>query len=282
MTRRASALLPLLLAAACGRAPVPAPAIVVTAGGDEMVALPGGTFTMGSTGGDADERPPHRVTLGPFLIDRREVAQALLQRLEQTNPSRTKAADHPIDNVTWVMAAELCNARSRAEGLEPCYDAETARCDFGKNGYRLPTEAEWEYACRAGTDTEWSCGGDPGRLRDHAWFADNAGGRTHAVGTRRPNAWGLFDMHGNVAEWCNDVYGAATYARGDATDPRGPDDDGDAAVQYAVRGGSYVSSAAALRSAARGRDRPGFGDACLAPDTLGFRCVRAVPKAAGD
>ncbi|MBI4564772.1 MAG: SUMF1/EgtB/PvdO family nonheme iron enzyme [Planctomycetes bacterium] len=216
-----------LLLTAC--AP-PAPPIMTTAGGQEMVVVP------------ASEGQPS------FLIDRTEATQDMLDRLQISDPSRNKGPRHPIDNVTWIQAVRICNARSAAEGLEPCYDEETAECDPTKNGYRLPTEAEWEYACRAGK-------GDPPRMADHAWFAENAQGRTHPAGSKRPNAWGIHDMHGNVAEWCND--------------PFTPD-----GSLYAVRGGSFKSSAAQVRSSARDGDRPGFGDACLAPDTLGFRCVR--------
>ena len=260
----------LLLCAGC--APN-APEVYVTAAGDEMIAVPAGSFRMGSASGDADEQPVHEVRLDGFLIDRYEVRQSMFERLELSNPSRVKGADHPADNLTWVLAARFCNERSRAEGLEPCYDEQDASCDFEKNGYRLPTEAEWEYACRAGSTGDYSFGSDLSRLGRYAWFADNASGDTRPVGSKLPNAWGLHDMHGNVAEWCNDPYEPQYYQSSPSANPRGPAD----AELFVVRGGAYNSSKQALRSAARGRDRPGFGDACLAPDILGLLCVRKLP-----
>src|SRR5947207_6525769 len=177
--------------------------------------------------------------------------------------------------IPWTKAALYCNVRSKAEGLEPCYNEDTAECDFAKNGYRLPTEAEWEYACRAGTKTEYSFGGDPRRAGDYAWFADNSGRKTHPVAQKKPNPWGLYDMHGNVAEWCNDVFGKDYYRSSISTNPRGPAE-GD---MYVLRGGSWKGSAEVLTSFHRVAENPGFSDACLAPDTMGFRCVRKAVQA---
>lgn len=250
--------------------------VVTTSAGDEMILIPAGSFSMGSDSGDDDERPVHEVKIDAFLMDRFEVTQKMFARLEMSNPSHFKGDDHPADNLTWVLAAQFCNIRSEAEGLEPCYDAQTAECDYTKSGYRLPTEAEWEYACRAGTTSDYGFGSDPRKAREHAWFVENARKKTHPVGRKKPNPWGLYDMHGNVAEWCNDAYDAGYYAKSPAENPRGPADQ--EAEMYVVRGGSWDSSAARLRSSARGSDRPGFGDACLAPDTLGFRCVRRAPE----
>ena len=254
-----------------------APYVVTTAGGAQMVLIPGGTFEMGSAAGRDDERPVRTVRLDPFLMDRCEVTQAQYGCLVLGNPSHFKGPDRPVEQISWADAALYCNKRSLAEGLEPCYDEATARCRFDADGYRLPTEAEWEYACRAGTRTAYFFGDDPRRLRDHAWFAANASKQTHPVGTRRPNPWGLFDVLGNVAEWCNDVYDEAAYAAGPAENPRGPDD----GERYVLRGGAWSSSPDACRSACRACDSPGFQDACFSRDAIGFRCVRKAPPATG-
>jgi formylglycine-generating enzyme required for sulfatase activity len=179
-----------------------------------------------------------------------------------------------MEQVTWVQAANYCNKRSAAEGLRPCYNEDTAECNFDADGYRLPTEAEWEYACRAGTQGDYSFAGDTRRLGEHAWLSDNAGKKTHPVGQKKPNPWGLYDMHGNVAEWCNDMYDKSYYANSPASNPRGPAD----GKQYILRGGSWKSSAEALKSFSRLAESPGFSDACLARDAIGFRCVRKAPN----
>jgi len=126
--------------------------------------------------------------------------------------------------------------------------------------FRLPTEAEWEYACRAGTKGDYSFGDETKSLGSHAWFSDNSGKKTHPVGQKKANPWGLFDMHGNVAEWCNDVFDHAYYKSSPDKNPRGPADGKD----NVLRGGSWKSSADALRSAYRLGETPGFSDACLA------------------
>jgi formylglycine-generating enzyme required for sulfatase activity len=136
-------------------------------------------------------------------------------------------------NVTWNDARAFCDWLSRKEG----------------RAYGLPTEAEWEYACRAGATAAYSFGGDPGALGLHAWFADNSGGRTHPVGAREANAWGLYDMHGNVWQWCAD--GPREYPGGTATDPEG---EGGGAFRV-LRGGSWASDAALCRAAFRHWDR---------------------------
>jgi formylglycine-generating enzyme required for sulfatase activity len=188
------------------------------------------------------------------------------------NGSKFKGDDRPAEMISWVDAARYCNARSEAEGLQPCYNEDTT-CNYDATGYRLPTEAEWEYACRAGTSRAYSFGNDPLLLNENGWFKENAGKQTHPVGKKKPNAWGLYDMHGNVAEWCNDKYGEAYYESSPVRNPRGPDE----GEMYVLRGGSWASSKDACRSAYRAADNPGFTDACFPRETIGFRCVRKGP-----
>ena len=252
-------------------------AIVTTKTGVEMVLIPAGYFEMGSKHGRDDEKPVHKVWIDSFLMDKYEVTQAEYEKLGQIeafpNPSHFKGANLPVEQVTWPMAAKFCNARSRFDGLTPCYNEDTAECDFSATGYRLPTEAEWEYACRGGTDTDYSFGGETRKLGDFAWFADNAMKKTHPVGQKKANPWGLFDMHGNVAEWCQDVFDKDYYKAGPDRNPRGPAE----GKQYVLRGGSWKSPAEAARSSYRLGETPGFSDACLARDAIGFRCVRTAP-----
>ncbi len=250
------------------------PEIVRTASGMEMVLIPAGSFTMGSDGGKADQSPAHEVWVDSFLIDRHEITQEVYGKLVQPNGSHFKGPQRPSEMISWGDAALYCNQRSRAEGLEPCYDEETAECDFKANGYRLPTEAEWEYACRAGTTTRWSFGNDPGMLRKHGWFKGNAGKTTHPAKQKGPNAWGIFDMHGSVLEWCNDMYDEDYYKTSPKKNPRGPAE----GEKYVLRGGAWNSSQEACGSAYRVGEDPGFQDACFARDAIGFRCVRKAPK----
>jgi acetoin utilization deacetylase AcuC-like enzyme/formylglycine-generating enzyme required for sulfatase activity len=247
-----------------------APEIIKTKTGVEMVMIPAGQFEMGSSGGEADESPVHSVWVDAFVMDRYEVTQEQYSKLVMADPSHFKGASNPVEQVSWANAALYCNARSREEGLEPCYDEASGECNFQANGYRLPTEAEWEYACRAGTDAEHFFGRDARMLRDYAWYADSSFEKTHPVGQKKPNSWGLYDMYGNVAEWCNDIYGKSYYEKSPEKNPQGPDE----GEKYVLRGGSWNSSADSCRSAYRVGEDPGFNDACFARDDIGFRCVR--------
>ncbi len=253
------------------------PEIVTTEGGIEMVRIPAGRFKMGSDRGPADQSPVHEVHVDEFLIDRYETTQKHYIRLVLADGSKFKGDDRPAEMVSWVNAAMYCNERSADEGLQPCYN-DDGSCDFQADGYRLPTEAEWEYACRAGSDADYAFGDDPRLLQEHAWLKDNGLKETHPVGTKKPNRWGLYDMHGNVAEWCNDIYDKTAYESSPESNPRGAAE-GDKCV---LRGGSWASSKEACKSAHRAADTLGFTDACFPRETIGFRCVRKVPRDASD
>jgi formylglycine-generating enzyme required for sulfatase activity len=259
---------------AASKTPEVKPQIVKTKSGMEMVALPAGSFTMGSDHGEPNEIVRQTVTIDPILVDRYEVTQDEYEKLVIGNPSKFKDPQNPVERVRWVEAALYCNGRSTAEGLQPCYDENTFACNFAANGYRLPTEAEWEYACRAGTDGEYWFGSDASRLGDYAWFGDNSSARTHPVGTKRPNPWGLFDMYGNVGEWCQDVYDQHY----DPIHPQAATGSADGGPKRTLRGGAWSSSPSKCRSSSRSGEAPGnFADACFARADIGFRCVRRAP-----
>ncbi len=264
---------------AAGNASTP-PAAVTTKSGIEAVYLPGGQFTMGAADGNPDEAPPHKVTVTGFLIDKYEVTHEMLAKVELPDPSHWQEnAKTPVERIRWRDAKGYCNERSRLEGLTPCYNEKTVEwdCDYSATGYRLPTEAEWEYAARAGAETPYDFG-SADKLRQYAWYAENADQKTHAVGQKKPNAWGLYDIDGNVSEWCEDVYGATFYQESPATDPTGPPSPGKD-VKRVMRGGNWNASAEMCRVTARRGERTGNTDACFATDFCGFRCVRrATPE----
>src|SRR5713101_380062 len=170
----------------------------------DMVQIPGGRFTMGDK--NEVDAPLHEVVVGPFSIDKHLVTQKQFQTVMGSNPSRWKGDKNPVEQVRWSDAVRFCNQRSELEGLQPGYDLQTWKCNFDANGYRLPTEAEWEYACRAGTTTPYFFGDNSAKLGDYAWFDKNSGGHPRSVGQKQPNPWGLYDMTGNLWEWCNDFY----------------------------------------------------------------------------
>jgi formylglycine-generating enzyme required for sulfatase activity len=204
--------------------------------GIKLNRIPAGTFTMGE-GGQA-----HRVTLTkPFFIGVTEVTNAQWKAVMGDIPSQWKDDERPVEQVSWDDAVSFCKKLSSLP----------AERTAGRV-YRLPTEAEWEYACRAGSATAYSFGDRESLLGIFAWFSENAGKQTHAVGKKQPNAWGLHDMHGNGWEWCSDWYG--DYPRGSVTDPHGP-----ASGSHRVnRGGCWYNSAWRCRSASRGSVKPSY------------------------
>jgi formylglycine-generating enzyme required for sulfatase activity len=252
---------------------------IITKSGIEMVALPGGEFSMGVANGNPDEGPAHKVRVSPFLIDKHEITQEQFAKVQLPNPSHwNENPKKPVERVRWRDAKQFCNERSILEGLKPCYNEKTPDwdCDYSANGYRLPTEAEWEYACRAGSDQPYDFG-QADRLRQFAWFGDNAEERTHVVGQKKPNKWGLHDMYGNVSEWCEDVYSPTFYGTSPVADPVGPPSPGKD-VQRVMRGGSWKSSGDMCRATFRQGQKTGDTDACFYTDYCGFRCVRRATE----
>jgi formylglycine-generating enzyme required for sulfatase activity len=238
-------------------------------------------FVMGSPedepGRDPDETRHTVVFTRRFWIEDHEVTQDGYEAVMKTNPSRFVGANRPVERVTWLDAILYCNARSTAEGYQEAYSILGTAVTWNKdaNGYRLPTEAEWEAACRAGTETafaggaitEQGCGIDP-VLDVAGWYCGNALGATHAVKGKQPNAWDppLYDMHGNVWEWCWDFY-RADLGSAIAVDPEGSP----GGSQRVIRGGSWYYFARDCRSASRAPYWPNSAD-----DIVGFRVARTL------
>lgn len=195
----------------------------------KLALIPKGEFMMGSENGADDEKPVHRVAiLKPFYMGIHEVTQSQYQAVMGQNPSNFKGADLPVEQVSWNDAAEFCRKLSARTGKT----------------VRLPTEAEWAYACRAGSISAYGYGDNEGTLGDYAWYGQNSGGKTHPVGEKKPNAWGIYDMHGNVWEWCQSLYKEYPYRAGDGREGIG---DG----LRVLRGGSWGSDPRYCRSAGR-------------------------------
>jgi len=220
--------------------------------GMRMAWIPAGSFEMGSPssepGRGSDERR-HQVTLTQdYLMAETEVTQRQWRAVMGSDPSHFDGGgDLPVESVSWHEAIEFCNELSKREGLKPAYRVEDDEIiwETGADGYRLPTEAEWEYACRAGARTSFWAGDSIPELEGAGWYSSNSGERTHPVGQKGPNRWGLLDVHGNVWEWCWDR--AAAYPFEPATDPAGPVP----GSHRIVRGGSWGNLASYCRSAAR-------------------------------
>jgi formylglycine-generating enzyme required for sulfatase activity len=261
---------------------------------DGFVWIQGGTFTMGSSDKEPerfDNEIQHRVTVSSFYMGKYEVTQKEYQEIMGTNPSRFKGDNLPVEMVSWYDAVEYCNKRSQKEGLTPAYTIDKNQIDPNNNnsyendekwtvtwnenanGYRLPTEAEWEYACRAGRRTPFNTGNnittDQANYNGKYPYNNNANGtnrdKTTPVGSFAPNAWGLYDMHGNVFEWCWDWN--ARYASEPQTDPLGAS----SGSNRVARGGSWGNMARSLRSASKYAEPPDCRD-----NYMGFRLVRPL------
>lgn len=222
--------------------------------GQNFVLIPAGIFMMGSPTNEPDRDPQeskHQVTISKaFYMQTTAVTQRQYKTLMGKNPSDFSDCgdDCPVEHVTWFDVQEFINRLNAKEG---------------GNNYRLPTEAEWEYAARAGTSGPYYFGNNPGQLGDYGWYLKNSEGEPHPVGAKRPNAWGLYDMHGNVWEWCQDRFG--NYPLEAVIDPQGPN----AGLHRVIRGGSWSSTPANCRAASRYKFEPDNRG-----DDVGFRLVR--------
>jgi len=245
---------------------------VPQAASDTMVLVQGGWFMMGDTLGEGDEyeRPLRRVALSAFMIGKYEVTQCEWQELMGNNPSRFTNDLMPVAAISWKEVVMYCNKRSQKEGLVPCYrfSGDHVRCIWNANGYRLPTEAEWEYAAREGhlqgARPKRYAGSDS--VDEVAWCFPGSKCTVHPVGQKMPNRLGIHDMSGNVREWCWDMLGR--YGKDAETDPRGPS----SGAFHIVRGGSYDQRASKQRVTSREAYPPSghYGD-------VGFRLARSVP-----
>jgi formylglycine-generating enzyme required for sulfatase activity len=235
--------------------------------------IPAGEFWMGSPFKDqeayGDEIPRHNVRISQaFYLGITPVTQAQYEAAMGKNPGHFHGlADHPVELVSWFDTVAFCNELSKKEGLACYYVLGNSNQVIvaGGDGYRLPTEAEWEYACRAGTETHYYFGDDVALLGEYAWYKANSGGQTRPVGRKRPNAWGLYDMHGNVWEWCWDWFDENYYRTSPDVDPLGA-----AGTAYRViRGGCWCYEPRSVRSA----NRRGYVPEARY-DYLGFRVAR--------
>ncbi|MBX7222623.1 MAG: formylglycine-generating enzyme family protein [Blastocatellia bacterium] len=216
--------------------------------GMKFVLIPAGSFQMGAASSDYnDERPVHHVTISqPFYLGKYQVTQREWREVMGNNPSYFKGDDLPVEQVSWEDVQEFIKKLNGG----------------GDGEYRLPSEAEWEYACRAGTMGDYA-----GQLGEMGWYAENSGNQMHPVGQKKPNGWGLYDMHGNVWEWCQDWWDAGYYAKSPPIDPTGPP----GGSSRVIRGGGWYYRAVDCRSASRDWGTPAGRN-----HNLGFRLVRTA------
>lgn len=261
---------------------------------DGFVRITGGTFTMGSPESEAwrgADEIQHSVTVSDFYMSPYELTQSEYESVMGNNPSNFNGGDLPVENITWLDAVAFCNAYSEEKGLEPVYtiDGQNVSWDRGANGYRLPTEAEWEYACRAGTTTPFYIPNSPGAddtnfyghypygIEDNYFSQDNLEVKpgvyrqtTVAVGSFSASPWGLYDMYGNVSEWTWDIYGA--YPEGEQIDPTGSTE----GTRRVYRGGGWNDFAKNMRSAYRA-----MMDQTKGSFNIGIRLVRNAVVGSG-
>ena len=245
-----------------------------------LVLIPAGSFMMGDEKGYNNEKPVHKVTITkPFYLGKYPVTQEQWEAVMDNNPSCFKGATNPVERVSWYECQAFLQKLNQKFGVQA-------------GRFQLPTEAQWEYACRAGSTTRYCFGDDDTvsgqerailagktahigpfivetQLGVYAWYNANSGETTYPVGQKKPNGWGLFDMHGNVWEWSADRYDSSYYAASPADDPLGPASGWD----YVARGGGWGSIAGNCRSAVRNHSAPGF-----AGYNLGFRVCRVTAE----
>jgi formylglycine-generating enzyme required for sulfatase activity len=201
----------------------------------ELVLIQPGTFLMGDADGMENAKPVHKVAITkPFYLGKHEVTQQQWEAVMGGNPSEFRAPENPVDSVNWDDCQAFCKK------LNTKFRDRAAK-------FFLPTEAQWEYACRAGSTSRFCFGDEDAKIGDYAWFYDNADGRTLPVGRKKPNPWGLYDMHGNVSEWCADWYGPEYYKCSPSRDPAGPA----SGLSRANRGGHWRNLPSGCTSAFR-------------------------------
>ncbi|MBN1969922.1 MAG: SUMF1/EgtB/PvdO family nonheme iron enzyme [Candidatus Delongbacteria bacterium] len=237
---------------------------------DNMVLVESGEFEMGDTFGDGEdyEKPVHKVFVDSFLIGKYPVTQKEYKDIIGRNPSEYKGEDFPVETVSWYDAVEFYNKKSIKEGLTPCYSGsgKNIKCDFSSKGYRMPTEAEWEYAARGGDMSRGYKYSGSSELDAVGWYEKNSNFGGHLVGQKKPNELGIYDMSGNVWEWCWDWFGENYYENSPANNPLGLA----TGFYRVIRGGSWPYSPANCRVSNRSLVNPDYSR-----NLIGFRLLRS-------